>query len=198
VSSIGIVNALIREFLRLLEEAQQGKANKYMLLKALDELEDNVDRLIIQMVPERITDERFEATLEILKKIASGFYKIRSLIVNERYSEAVEKVARLQEVLRHCFRALSLIKAGAPTPMVLQMVPSTPLVPSEALLESNPAALRLYNMLARRGETDLTEATRELGLTAETLNEAVNTLVRLGFARVVITPDGKWVLRAVR
>jgi hypothetical protein len=198
VSAIGTINALIREFLRLLEEAQQGKANKYLLLKALDELEDNVDRLITQMVPERITDERFEAALGILKKTASGFYKIRKLIVAERYSEAIERVARLQELLRHCFRVLSFLRAGAPTPVVLQMAPSTYLVPPEALLESNPVALRLYNVLARRGEIDLAEAARELGLSVEALNEAVNTLVRLGFAKVVIAPDGKWILRAVR
>jgi hypothetical protein len=193
-----MINALIREFLKMLENAQQGKVDKYVLLKALDEIEDNVDRLITQMTPEKITDERFAAALEILTKISKGFYKVKSLIMAERYTEAVDKVIRLQELLRHGFRALSFIKAGAPAPVVLQMAPSAPLVPPETLLESNPTALRLYNLLVRKGEIDIAQAASELGLTAEEINDAVNTLLRLGFAKSIITPDGKWKLKAVR
>jgi hypothetical protein len=183
----------------MLEDAQQNRVDKYTLLKALDELEDNVDRLIAQMAPERITDTRFEATLATLKDIAKGFYRVRKLIVAGRYAKAMDMLARLHEVLRHGYRTMTLVKAGAPTPVVYQMSSSSSaLVPPDALLEANPAATKLYNMLVRRGEVDLAEASRELGLTAEVLNEAVNTLIKLGYAKAIMTPDGRWRLRAVR
>jgi len=195
--SIGSISALIREFHRMLEDAQQGRVDKYTLLKALDELEDNVDRLIAQMAPERITDTRFEATLDTLKDIAKGFYRVRKLIVAGRYAKAMDMLTRLHEVLRHGYRTMTFVKAGAPTPVVYQMSSSSALVPPDALLE-NPAATKLYNMLVRRGEVDLAEASRELGLTAEALNEAVNTLIKLGYAKAIMMPDGRWRLRAVR
>lgn len=196
--SISSISALIREFHRMLEDAQQGRVDKYTLLKALDELEDSVDRLIAQMAPERITDTRFEVTLDTLKDIAKGFYRVRRLIVAGRHAKAMDTLARFHEVLRHGYRTMTLVKAGAPTPVVYQMSSSSALVPPDALLEANPAATKLYNMLVRRGEVDLAGASRELGLTAEVLNEAVNTLIKLGYAKAVMTPDGRWRLRAVR
>jgi len=196
--SIGSISALIREFHRMLEDAQQGKVDKYTLLKALDELEDNVDRLVAQMTPERITDTRFEAIRETLKNFRKGFYRVRKLIVAGRYEKAIDMLTRLHEELRHGYRTMMFVRAGAPTPVVYQMSPSSALVPPDTLLEANPAATKLYNMLVRRGEVDLAEASRELGLTAEVLNEAVNTLIRLGYAKAVMMPDGRWRLRAVR
>ena len=196
--SIGSISALIREFHRMLEEAQQGRVDKYTLLRALDELEDSVDRLIAQMAPERITDTRFEATLATLKDIAKGFYRVRKLIVAGRHAKAMDMLEKLHEILRHGYRTMTFIKAGAPTPVVYQMSPSSPLVPPDALLAANPAANKLYNMLVRRGEVDLAEASRELELTAEVLNEAVNTLVRLGYAKAIMMPDGRWRLRVAR
>jgi len=195
---IGSISALIREFHRMLEDAQQGRVDKYTLLKALDELEDNVDRLVIQMRPERITDTRFDASLKILEIIRDGFYRVRKLIVTERYAKAVRVLIKLHEDLRHGYRTMTLVTAGAPTAVVYQMTPSAALIPPESLLEASPTATKLYNMLVRRGEVDVSEAAKELGLTAEALNEAVNTLVRLGYAKVIIMPDGRWRLRAVR
>jgi hypothetical protein len=182
----------------MLEDAQQGRVDKYTLLKALDELEDSVDRLIAQMAPERITDTRFEATLDTLKDIAKGFYRVRKLIVAGRYAKAIDKLNQLHEILRHGYRTMTFVKAGAPTPVVYQMSSSSALIPPDSLLEASSVATKLYNLLVRRGEVDLVEASRELDLTAEALNEAVNTLIKLGYVKAIMMPDGRWRLRVVR
>jgi biotin operon repressor len=189
---------MIRELLKMLEDAEQGKIGRNAVLKALDQLEDQVDAIIMQMAPERITDERFEAAVSSLRKIAKGFYKLSKLIVAERYSEAIRMLTVLRERLRDCFRTMTFIKAGAPTPLVLQFSPTTSLYPPEVLLQRSPGATQLYNLLARRGEADIAEVAKELGLSADALNEAINTLVGLGFVKLLLTPDGRWKLRVVR
>jgi len=197
-SPLASISAMIRELLKMLEDAEQGKIGRNAVLKALDQLEDQVDAIIMQMAPERITDERFEAAVSSLRKIAKGFYKLSKLIVAERYSEAIRMLTVLRERLRDCFRTMTFIKAGAPTPLVLQFSPTTSLYPPEVLLQRSPGATQLYNLLARRGEADIAEVAKELGLSADALNEAINTLVGLGFVKLLLTPDGRWKLRVVR
>lgn len=195
-----VINATIRELLFKLEEAKKGRVDREELLKIVDELEDQIDMTVSQLVPERITDERFNAAMKALKEITGKIKELREHIVYERYPIAKPKVLEVQESIRLGFRLLTLIKAGAPMPIIFQTTPQflekTPI--PEPIIYTNPMAARIYNVLVRKGEAAVEDIAAELKITDETrdeFNRAVSQLISMGYAKPYLTPDNKIVLK---
>jgi hypothetical protein len=192
------INVHIREFHKMIEAARRGLVSRADLLKLQDELENYIDTLILTLAPERITDERFASASEELKNLTSKLSEFRECIVRGKYTDAESKLTEVHSAVRHIYRLFTVIRAGAPTPLIYQLSPSTPLFPPEVILHTSPMALQVYNLIVRRGEMTLQDIIAELKADPGAVSSAVQELIRLGYARLYITPDNKWVLRPVR
>jgi hypothetical protein len=203
---LNAVNVQIRELLRLVSEAKRGTSRSWrspsevreQLLRLVDELENRIDEMFLTLAPERITDERFAAASQEVKALGEKLRALRESVVSEKYENAEKALAELQSSVRSLYRLMLLIKAGAPVPLTLQLAPTAPFYPPEVLLHTNPLALQAYNFLARRGSASLQDLISELRADAASVTNAVNALMTFGYAKLEITPDGRWVLRAVR
>jgi len=192
------INVHIREFHKRIEAARRGQASRADLLKLQDELENYIDTLILTLAPERITDERFASASEELRNLTNRLSEFRECIVRGKYTDAETKLIEVHSAIRHIYRLFTVIRAGAPTPLIYQLSPSTPLFPPEVILHTSPMALQVYNLIVRRGEMTLQDIIAELKADPGAVSSAVQELIRLGYARLYITPDNKWVLRPVR
>jgi len=188
----------MREFVRVLESAMRGGVSRDDVLKSLDELENRIDDMITSLAPERITDERFAAASTEIKNLSEKFKELRGHVIAGRYSRALSLIPEVHEAIRSVFRVLQLIKAGAPFPIIIQQSPQAPLFPPEVILQTNPDALQVYNIIVRRGEMSLRDLVDEVKMDVSRINSAVRTLQDLGYVRVQLLPDGTPVLRVVR
>ena len=203
---LNAVNVQIRELLRLVSEAKRGTSRSWrsseevkgQILRLVDELENRIDEMFLTLAPERITDERFAAASQEVKALGEKLRVLRESVVSGKYEKAEATLAGIQSDVRNVYRLMLLIKAGAPVPLTLQLAPTAPLYPPEVLLHTNPLALQAYNFLARRGSATLQELISELRADAASVTNAVNALMTFGYAKLEITPDGRWVLRAVK
>ncbi len=195
---LNIINTYIRDLIKLLDSARRGVVDRDVVLRALDELENRVDEIISSLAPERITDERFSAASTEIRELSEKFKELRSLVINGKYSRALSLISDVHESVRKAFRILQLIKAGAPVPVIIQQSPSSPLFPPEVILNVNPDALQVYNVLVRRGEISFKDLINELKIDVSRINSAIRTLQDLGYVRVYLLPDGTPVLRVVR
>ena len=193
-----VINAHIRNLHARIRDARHGRVSVDDLLKLHDELENYVDALITTLAPERITDERFASASQELKNLTDRLREFRDLIVRGKYTDAESKLTEVHSAIRHIYRVFTVIRAGAPTPLIYQLSPGTPLFPPEIILHTSPMALQVYNLIVRRGEMTLSDIIAELKADPGAVSSAVQDLIRLGYARLYITPDNKWVLRPVR
>jgi hypothetical protein len=193
-----IVNVHIRNLHSRIRDARRGRASVDELLKLHDELENYVDALITALAPERITDERFASASEELKNLTGKLREFRECIVRGKYTDAEFKLTEVHSAIRHIYRVFTVIRAGAPTPLIYQLSPSAPLFPPEVILHTSPLALQAYNLIVRRGEMTLQDIIAELKADPGAVSSAVQELIRLGYVRLYLTPDNKWVLRPVR
>lgn len=203
IPQLNRINASIKELLNMLDSAKRGRARKDAVLTALDKLESEVDIMLSQLAPERITDERFSAAVKAFRDIANKFRDLRESIMSERYTYAKGQVLDVQESIKHTYRLLVLIRAGAPPPLVYQLTPQflREMAVPEALAYGSPMAVQIYNILTRRGEASVEDLAAELKIddrTRDEFNRAINNLLNAGYARLYITPDNKMVLRPAR
>jgi hypothetical protein len=192
------ITAHIRNLHARIRDARRGRASVDELLRLQDELENYVDTLITALAPERITDERFASASQELKNLTEKLREFRDLIVKGKYTEAESKLTEVHSAIRHIYRVFTVIRAGAPTPLIYQLSPGAPLFPPEVILHTSPMALQVYNLIVRHGEMTLSDIIAELKADPGAVSSAVQDLIRLGYARLYITPDNKWVLRPVR
>lgn len=200
---LNIINAAIRDLLNALDDVKRGKAKKEDALKILDELENQIDVMLSQLAPERITDERFNAAVRALKDVADKFRSLRESIIFGRYTHAKRQVLDIQESIRHTYRLLTLIRAGAPTALIFQVTPQflREVAVPEAIVYSNPMAAQIYNALVRKGEASVEELALELKIddkTREEFNRAIAQLISTGYVRPFFTSDNKMILRPAR
>ena len=202
---LNVINAMIRELIDALDGLRAGRVGKEEVLKRIDDLENQIDVLLSQLAPERITDERFSAAVRAVREISEGFRRLRESVIFGRYSHAKKLALDVQESVRRMYRLLILIRAGAPTTLIFQVTPQflreEILQAPEALLYSNPMAAQIYNILLRKGEAGIDELALELKIddkTREEFNRAVAHLIAAGYARPYFTPDNRMVLRPAR
>ena len=113
---LNAINATIRELLSTLDDLKRGRAEREDALRVVDELENQIDNMLTQLAPERITDERFSAAVNAIKEISEKFKNLRDSIVFGRYNQARRKILEVQESVRHTYRLMMLIRAGALRP----------------------------------------------------------------------------------
>lgn len=201
-SQLNVINATIRELINSIENLRKGKIDRDQVLRLIDELENQIDNMVYQFAPERITDERFSIATNSLREISKNFKLLREHILSGRYIRAKRQVLDLQESVRQMYRILMLIRAGAPTTLIFQVTPqflrNVELPAPEALIHSNPMAAQIYNILQRKGEASIEELATELRIdnrTRDEFNRAVAYLISTGFARPYLTQDNRMVLR---
>ena len=202
-AQLNTVNATIRDLLNTLNEVKRVKAKKEDALKILDELENQIDIMLSQLAPERITDERFNAAVRALKEVAEKFKSLRESIIFGRYAFAKRQVLDVQESIRHTYRLLTLIRAGAPTSVIFQVTPQylREVAVPEAIVYSNPMAAQIYNALVRKGEANVEELALELKIddkTRDEFNRAIAQLISTGYVRPFFTSSNKMILRPAR
>jgi len=202
-AQLNVINASVRELLNILDSVRKGRASKDEALRVLDELENQIDVMLSQLAPERITDERFNAAVGALKEVSEKFKNLRESIIFERYSLAKKQVLDIQESIRHIYRLLTLIRAGAPTAMIFQITPQylREVTVPEAIVYSNPMAAQIYNVLVRRGGATVEELATELKIddkTREEFNRAIAQLISTGYVKPWFTPNNKMVLKPTR
>jgi len=197
---LNVMNATIREMLEAIE-----KKNKDAALRLLDELENQIDSMLMDMAPERITDERFEAAMKSISKITEHTRKLREALWDLKFNVARKLVLEVQEAIRNSYRLLILIRAGAPTPVIFQVSPQflrdVNIHAPESLIYTNPMAAQVYNTLLRKGEATIEELATELGIderSRDEFNRAIAQLISLGYARPYLSPDNKMVLKPAR
>jgi len=200
---LNVVNSTIREIMRTLDDVKSGRAGKERVLKLLDELENQIDVILAHLAPERITDERFNAAVKAVEDVSDKIRKVRESVVFGRYTYAKRQLLDVQESVRLMYRLLTLIKAGAPTPVIFQVAPQflREISAPEAVVYTNPMAAQIYNVLIRKGEATVEELALELKITDETrdeFNRAISQLISMGYARPYFTPDHKMVLKPAR
>jgi len=202
---LNIINATIRELLNALDDLKRGKVRKEDVLRIIDELENQIDNMLAQLAPERITDERFTAAIKAIREVSERFKSLRESVIFGRYTHAKRVVLDAQESIRHTYRLLTLIRAGAPTTLIFQVTPQflreAEVTAPEALVYSNPMAAQIYNILLRKGEASIDELAIELKIddkTREEFNKAIAHLIATGYARPYYTPDNRMVLRPSR
>ena len=203
MSQLNIINANIRQLVKVLDEIKRGRASVDEALRLVDEIEGNVDMLVQMLAPERITDERFSATVKSLKELADKFSELRDMISSQRLTYAKKKVFEIQEFIRHIYRVLMLVRAGAPTPVIFQVSPQflREVTVPEAVVYSNPMSAQIYNILVRRGGATVEELALELKIddkTRDEFNRAIAQLISMGYVKPYFTPDNKMVLKPTR
>ena len=109
-------------------------------------------------------------------------------------------VLEIQESIRHTFRLLTLIKAGAPTTLIFQVTPQflREVKVPESVLYSNPMAAQIYSILVKKGEASIDELAIDLKVDKEKMddfNRAVATLISTGHVVPYFTPEGKMLLK---
>lgn len=203
MSQLNIINANIRQLIKVLDDIKRGAALVDDALRLVDEIEGNVDMLVQMLAPERITDERFSATVKSLKELADKFSELRDMISSHRLTYAKKKVFEIQEFIRHIYRVLMLVRAGAPTPVIFQVSPQflREVTVPEAIVYSNPMSAQIYNILVRRGEATVEELALELKIddkTRDEFNRAIAQLISMGYVKPYFTSDNKMVLKPTR
>jgi len=202
-SILNVISSILRQLIDMLEGAPTKGIDRDQALRLVDEVENQIDALVAQSAPERITDERFSTAVEMLKDLSDKLRRLREAIIAGRYLSAKRIAIDVQSSLRHIYRILILIKAGAPTPMILQVAPEfiREIRPPEQIIFTSPMAAQIYNILARRREATIEELARELGIderTRDDFNRAVAQLISMGYATIVLTPDNRIMLKLVR
>lgn len=202
-TQLNIINASIRELLDMIDNVKRGKARKDDALKILDEIENQIDIMLSQLAPERITDERFDAAVKALRDISEKFRTLRESIVFGRYAHAKRMVLEIQEAIRHTYRLLTLIRAGAPTALIFQVAPQflREITIPETIVYSNPMASQIYNILVRKGEAAVEDLAIELKIddkTRDEFNRAIAQLISTGYVKPYFTPDNKMMLRPAK
>lgn len=202
-AQLNVVNSTIREILRTLDDVKRGRAGKEDVLRLLDELENQIDAILVHLAPERITDERFNAAVKAVKDVSDKIRRVRESVMFGRYTYAKRQLLDVQESIRLTYRLLTLIKAGAPTPVIFQVAPQflREVSAPEAVVYTNPMAAQIYNVLVRKGEATVEELALELKVTDETrdeFNRAISQLISMGYARPYFTSDNKMILKPAR
>jgi len=200
---VNLLNALLRTLVEKLSNARVSGADYNELMRIVDEVENNFDMLVAQSAPERITDERFSSAVEMLKDVAEKLRNLRESILDGKFTEARRIALDIQESIRHAYRILMLLKAGAPVPIVYQVAPQflREITPPEQVVYMSPLASQIYNILVRRREASLDQIALELRIdekTRDEFNRAVAQLVASGYVQISLTPDNRVVLRLVR
>jgi len=197
---LNVLNATIRDLLQAIERKDRDAA-----LRILDELENQIDAMLMDMAPERITDERFEAAMKAITKITERAKHLREAIWEMKFTQARKLALEVQEAIRNAYRLLILIRAGTPTPVIFQVSPQflrdVNIQAPESLIYTNPMAAQIYNVLVRKGEATLEELAAELGIdekSRDEFNRAIAHLISLGYVRPYLTPDNKMVLKPAR
>jgi len=197
---VATINALINRMLEGIEREESRED----LLALLDGIEDALDRLVESSIPERLTDERFQAVLVAMKGVEDAISRLRDALLTSGYRLARRRLLDLKREVRNAYRLLLLVRGGAPAPMVFQVVPeyvrSLPLQPP-APLAFSPMGAQIYSVLTRRGSATLEEIAAELGVTdanrAE-FNAALAQLMQGNYVRIEVSPDNRIVLRPAR
>jgi len=202
-AQLNMMNTYIRELVEVLDGVKKGKNKRDDALRILDDIENQIDVLLSQLSPERITDERFSAAVKALSEIAEKFKSLRESIILGRYALAKSQAIDVQESIRHVYRLLTLIRAGAPTPLIFQVTPQflRETVVPEALIYASPMAAQIYNIVLRKGEVAVDELALELKIddkTRDEFNRAVSQLLSTGYVRAYFTSDNKIILRPSR
>lgn len=203
--TLNVINVTIRNLLGEIEklEKKQGKLDD--VLKILDELEDQLDDLLTQLAPERITDERFSAAVNAVNEVSAELKDLRKALLEGRYKYAKDKVLDVQTAIRNAYRLMLLVHAGAPTAFIFQVTPQflreELLSAPETLVLANPMAAQIYNILLRKGQASIEELALELNIddkTRDEFNNAIAHLIMRGYVRVYYTKDNKTILRPAR
>jgi len=200
---VNLLNALLRTLVDKLSNARISGVDYNELMRIIDEVENNFDMLVAQSAPDRITDERFSSAVEILKEVAEKLKSLRESILDGKFTDAKKIALDIQESIRHAYRILMLLKAGAPVPIVYQVAPQflREITPPEQVVYMSPLASQIYNILVRRREAPLDQIALELRIderTRDEFNRAVAQLVASGYAQISLTPDNRVILRLVR
>ena len=199
-SQLNTINATIRELIGMLDGVKGGKEYRNRLLRKIDEVENSIDSMIQVLAPERITDERFGAAVNALRELSDKFKTLREAVIFGKFNHAKKLVLEIQESIRHTFRLLTLIRAGAPTTLIFQVTPQflREVKVPESVLYSNPMAAQIYSILMRKGEASIEELAMDLKIDKEKMddfNRAVATLINTGHATAFFTPEGKMLLK---
>jgi len=200
---VNLLNALLRTLVEKLSSARVSGVDYNELMRIIDEVENNFDMLVAQSAPDRITDERFSSAVEMLKEVAEKLRNLREAVLDGKFTDAKKIALDIQESIRHAYRILMLLKAGAPVPIVYQVAPQflREITPPEQVVYMSPLASQIYNILARRREAPLDQIALELRIdekTRDEFNRAVAQLVASGYAQISLTPDNRVILRLVR
>mgnify|MGYP000182647855 CR=1 FL=1 len=195
---------LVRELISRIDDCQKGRISRQELLKMIDEIENSIDRMLSEMAPERITDERFSAAEKMLDELGLSLKNLREDVLAGRLHRAKSRALEVQRVIRLTYRLMILISAAPPVAQIFQISPEylreIPVSPPE-MLRGNPLAMQIYNVIVRRREATVTDIARELNISDEErpqFNAAISELVRLGFADILLDHTGRLILRARR
>lgn len=202
---IASITAMIRELMDILEQADRGHVHGQVVLKMIDQIEDNIDLLIQQLAPERITDERFQAVMKAVDELSEILGSLRKAVTGRRYKYATKLAMDLQEKLRKVYRLMMLIRSGGPSTVIFQVAPhfvrDVNLRVPEPLLYASPLAVEIYNRVVRRGSVPVDELIVELGIDErrrDEFNRAITSLITMGYVVPYIDRDNRMILKVAR
>ena len=195
------INAVIEEILNRIETAKRATVSSRrkllsIILRLIDQLDAELDLLVSSLAPEKLTDERFRYVEKQLEQLSKELAELRKHVINGRLVKARDKLVEIQEKVRHVYRILLIIRA--PTAAAAQFTPEIELRVPPLIQFLSPFAVKIYNVMARRGEMFLDELVSELGVTDKDyaeFNKALQSMIQLGYIEMHVTKEGRLLLR---
>lgn len=194
----------IEEYLR--RASRDSLERRILMVKAREELERaerEFNSYLRQMMPERITDERFSVAVEAVDNVSRLFGLLRQELIRGVPTRALAALIKLEEAVSRAHSTLILLGAGAPFPLIFQVTPEFlrgPVRPPEEIQLLGGMVAQIYGVLSRRGRMRVDELAKELNITPETreaFNTAVSELLQRRYARISVDERGNIYLEAV-
>ncbi len=207
-SALDYVDTCIRSLLLDLESAIKGRPPSVeQLLRLVDEIDKGITVLFQDLAPERITDERFTTVIEVQKELEGKMELLRKYILDSRFRIARSITIEIQQLVHRLTRILILVAGGVSrvafyrytAPKYIKEVK----VP-DLLKQQSSLAQQIYNILVRENQVKISELPSKLKLNPEDkasideVNEAINTLISLGYADIYIDENNEAILRLKR
>jgi len=146
-----------------------------------------------------VSDRRYSLTLDISKDVNMKLAQLKNVIIQGKFALALNhELPEVETSLQTLLDSVSLVARGASISTLSTLVPSAQKVsvpiPSSIQL-INPQAAQIYAYLMRVGRTDVETIMRELGLSLEDANKAINYLVANSYVETELSPERKIVVK---
>jgi len=146
-----------------------------------------------------VSDRRYSLTLDISKDVNMKIAQLKSVVVQGKFALALNhNLPELEASLQTLLDSVSLVARGASISTLGRVVPAAQNVPvpiPSSIQLINPQAAQIYSYITRVGRTDVETIMRELGLSLEDANKAINYLVANNYVETELSPEKKIVVK---